>query len=433
MASDQVVQPNLESTTAEGPWSRRFLLVIVLIGAATGIAGGLLMGLLRAVEHVAWGFSRGSFLQGTTAAAAGRHVVVLAAAGILVGVGGIAIRRWLGKTEDAEAAIWLHWGRMPLASTLVRSVYSIVTVGMGTSLGRESAIKQAGGAIASRLGQWGKFGPKELQLLAACGVGAGMGAAYNVPVGGALFAIEVLMGEISLRMAMPALLCSGVATVASWALLPTGPIYNVPEYPVSVQLTVWAIIAGPLLGLATVPLVKTVGWSYRNKPKGDAQSLVLPMVVLTLLGIISIVFPQLLGNGQDSVQLAFTDQFAVSLLVLLPALKLLATAGCLRAGASGGLFTPTMTIGALLGGFLGHVWDHVWQGASMGSCAVIGACAFLAAASQGPVSALVLVLELTRHVDTTMAPMLLAVAGAMLTARRIETRSIYSIRLAAPS
>jgi H+/Cl- antiporter ClcA len=88
-----------------------------------------------------------------------------------------------------------------------------------------------------------------------------------------------------------------------------------------------------------------------------------------------------------------------------------------------------MTIGALLGGFLGHIWDHVWQGASMGSCAVIGACAFLAAASQGPVSALVMVLELTRHVDTTMAPMLLAVTGAMLAARKFDARSIYSIRL----
>lgn len=429
MNSDQVEQPNLESTAAEGPWSGRFLLVVVLIGAATGIAGGLLMGLLRGVEHVAWGFSSGTFLQGTTRAAASRHVVILAAAGILVGVGGIVMRRTLGKTEDAESAIWLHWGRVPLVATLVRAVYAIVTVGMGTSLGRESPIKQAGGAIASCLGQWGKFSPTERRLLAACGVGAGMGAAYNVPVGGALFAIEVLMGEISLRMAMPALLCSGVATVASWALLPTGPIYNVPEYPVSVQLTVWAILAGPLLGLATVPVVRMVGWAYRKKPKRDGEAVVLPIVVLTLLGIISIVYPQLLGNGQDSVQLAFTDQFAVSLLLILPVLKLLATGGCLRAGASGGLFTPTMTIGALLGGFLGHVWDHVWQGASMGSCAVIGACAFLAAASQGPVSALVMVLELTRHVDTTMAPMLLAVTGAMLAARKFDARSIYSIRL----
>jgi len=105
-----------------------------------------------------------------------------------------------------------------------------------------------------------------------------------------------------------------------------------------------------------------------------------------------------------------------------------ATAPCLRAGASGGLFTPSMTIGALLGSLFGHVWLHLFRAASMVSCPVIGACAFLAAANQGPISALVLVLELTRHVDATMVPMLLAVTGAMLAARHIEANSIYTIR-----
>ena len=86
-------------------------------------------------------------------------------------------------------------------------------------------------------------------MLVACGVGAGMASAYNVPVGGALFAVEVLLGSITLRLALPALLCSGVATAASWLLLPTGPIYEVPEYPLSMQLAGWSLVAGPVLGL----------------------------------------------------------------------------------------------------------------------------------------------------------------------------------------
>jgi H+/Cl- antiporter ClcA len=87
-----------------------------------------------------------------------------------------------------------------------------------------------------------------------------------------------------------------------------------------------------------------------------------------------------------------------------------------------------MAIGALLGDLFGHVWGRVWPGASMGSCAVIGSCAFLASASRGPISSLILVLELTRHVDATMAPMLLAVVGAMLAAGRLDSQSMYSIR-----
>jgi H+/Cl- antiporter ClcA len=426
--SDYPAQPNLDVSSTKQTWSLRFWLMTALTGAAAGLAGGALMRLLQSVEHVAWGYDAGTLLDAACRASASRHVLILLAAGFLVGIGGSLIRKTLGQPGEAEASIWFRCGRMPTLSTLVQAVHSIVTVGMGTSLGRESPIKQAGGAIASRIAQWSRLSRPEQRLLVACGVGAGMASAYNVPVGGALFAVEVLLGSISLRLALPALLCSGVATAASWLLLPTGPVYQVPEYPLSIQLTVWSLVAGPLLGLATVPLVQAIGWAEAHKPRHGMIVFVAPVVVLTLLGAASIAFPQLLGNGKDVVQLAYADEFNVTLLLILPALKLLATCGCLGSGASGGLFTPTMTIGALVGGLFGHAWDCIWPGASMGSCSVIGSCAFLAAATQGPISALVLVLELTRHVDATMVPMLLAVAGSMLVARQIESQSIYSMR-----
>ena len=309
-----------------------------------------------------------------------------------------------------------------------QAVHTIVTVGMGASLGRESPIKQAGGALASRIAQWCRLSRPEQRLLVACGVGAGMASAYNVPVGGALFAVEVLLGSISLRLAMPALLCSGVATAASWLLLPTGPVYQVPEFPLSLQLTVWSLVAGPLLGLAAVPLIRAIGWAHSHKPRYGVWAIAAPVIAFAGLGAASIAFPELLGNGKDAVQVAYEDGFAVTLLLLLPVLKLLATCGCLGSGAQGGLFTPTMMIGALLGGLFGHAWNGIWPGASMGSCSVIGSCAFLAAATQAPISSLVLVLELTRHVDATMVPMLLAVVGSMLVSRQFESRSVYSLR-----
>jgi H+/Cl- antiporter ClcA len=422
-------QPNLNVSASAATWSPRFWAITAMIGAAAGLAGGLLMRLLSAAEHMSWRYEGDGLLDAISRDSASRHIFILLGSGLLVGVGGILIRKGFGPTTELEGAIWFHSGRVPLMATLVKAVHSIVTVAMGSSLGRESPIKQAGGAIASQIARWGRLSRGEQRVLVACGVGAGMAAAYNVPVGGALFAVEVLLGSISLRLALPALLCSGIATAASWVLLPTSPIYRVPEYPLSLQLTVWAIIVGPLLGLATIPLVRAIGWADKRKPASTVGRIVSPIIVLGMLGAISIPYPQLLGNGKDAVQLAFSDQFTLSLLLVLPGLKLLATAGCLGSGASGGLFTPTMTIGALLGCLLGHLWDRVWPGASMGSCAVIGSCAFLGAASQGPVSALVLVLELTRHLDATMVPMLLAVTGAMLVARRIESRSIYSIRL----
>ncbi len=387
------------------------------------------MRLLKEVEHLAWQYQTGDLLEATSRASAFHRVGVLILAGVLVGIMGNLIRKTLGRPGESESAIWYRSGRLPTLSTLAQSINSIVTVAMGTSLGRESPIKQAGGAIASRIAQWGGLSRAEERLLVACGVGAGMAAAYNVPVGGALFAVEVLLGSISLRLALPALVCSGVATVSSWLLLPTGPIYRVPEYPISMQLTIWAVLVGPLLGLLTIPLIRAIGWADLHKPRNNLATVITPVLVLGMLGAVSIAYPQLLGNGKDVVQRALLDDFAIPLLLVLPILKLMATAGCLSGGASGGLFTPTMTIGALLGALFGHAWNCIVPGASMGACAVIGSCAFLAAASQGPISALVLVLELTRHIDATMVPMLLAVTGAMLTARRLESQSVYSVRL----
>ncbi len=422
-------QPNLDVSSALHTWSVRFWLVTAIVGALAGLAGGLLMKLLRFVEHTAWNYDSGSLVEAASQVSPWRHMVVLLSAGLLVGVVGFAIRKTLGPPGDADASIWFYSGRIPTLSTLAQSVLSIVTVGMGVSLGREAPIKQAGGTLASRLSQWCRFSGPEQRVLVACGVGAGMASAYNVPVGGALFAVEVLLGSISLRLALPALLSSVVATAASWLFLPAEPVYQVPEFPLTPQLTVWALLAGPLLGLATIPMVRAIDWAGLHKPKCGWPLFIAPLIALGVMGALTIPFPQLLGNGKDAVQLAFAGELGFILLLVLPGLKLLVTCGCLGSGASGGLFTPTMNIGALLGGLLGYVWNCVWPGASMGSCAIVGASAFLAAATQGPISALVLVLELTRHVDGTMVPMLLAVTGAMLVARRIETRSIYSMRI----
>ena len=173
--------------------------------------------------------------------------------------------------------------------------------------------------------------------------------------------------------------------------------------------------------------MRAVAWAGRVRLTG-AAAVVTPVVTLALLGGISVWVPEVLGNGKEVVQLAFKGQVGLGLLLLLPALKAAATAGCLAGGARGGLFTPTMTIGAVTGGLLGYGWGRVWPGADLGLCAMVGSGAVLAAATQGPVSAVVLVLELTRHGDATMVPMLLAVGGATLTAGWLDGRSLYSAR-----
>jgi H+/Cl- antiporter ClcA len=155
---------------------------------------------------------------------------------------------------------------------------------------------------------------------------------------------------------------------------------------------------------------------------------VAPILVFAGLGALSIWIPEILGNGKNVVEEAFGSQLGIGLLCWLLLLRPLATAMCLKSGAPGGLFTPTMTFGALMGGLLGEGWSYMAPATSKDSYAIVGAGAMLASSSQGPLSSIVFMLELTNHTDTLIVPLLIAVAGATLVGRKLEVHSIYSVR-----
>jgi CIC family chloride channel protein len=307
---------------------------------------------------------------------------------------------------------------------------------MGVSLGREGALKDTAGAIASKLSDWFSLPDEQRCLLVACAAGAGMAAAYNIPLGGALFAVEVLLGSLSFAWVLPALAASMLATAASWLLLPNRPAYNVPAYVLHPADLLWVLLAAPLFGLAAVLWVRALAWAQTRKPQGW-HALAAPLVVFPLVGVAAIWFPDLLGNGKGLVQRAFVDALDLKLLGSLLVLRLLATAGCLATGAPGGVFTPTMAFGALLGGGLGRIWAVLVPVSAaapdVGAFAVIGSAAVLAAATQGPISSIVMMIELTHHVDAIMVPILLATVIAALTASRMERRSVYSAAVKIPA
>jgi H+/Cl- antiporter ClcA len=302
-----------------------------------------------------------------------------------------------------------------------------LVVGMGVSLGREGAPKQAGAVIANTLSDRAGLSDEQRRLLVACGAGAGMAAAYGVPLGGALFALEVLRGVLALRLILPALLASGIATAVSWVALPDAPTYVVPAFPTSPSVVCWALLAGPIAGLVSVGYIRLVAWADRHKPTGRLR-LVAPVVVLGLIGVVSIGFPQLLGNGKDIAQLAFNNEVTPALLLTLLLLRPLSTVLCLGSGVPGGLFTPSLALGALLGGVLGLAWSWVWPGVPPGFFALLGAAAVLAATTHGPISAVVLTMELTGLDRSMILPLLAVVVTATVAARTLDPRSIYDAR-----
>src|SRR6202453_3057303 len=406
----------------------RFWLAILLTGLGTGASAAALSLILQSMQHLTWPGPGATLLDAAREAAPWRHILVLLGAGFLTGAGQLLlVRLTSGNSIDITAAIWFSAGRLPAWRTLGSAVLSILVVGMGASLGREGAPKQGGAVIANSLSDRVGLSDEQRKLLVACGAGAGMAAAYGVPLGGALFALEVLRGVLALRLILPALLASAIATGISWLALPDAPTYLIPAYPTSLSIILWALLAGPVAGLVSVGYVRAIAWADRNKPTGWHR-VVAPVVALGLLGLVSIRFPQLLGNGKDIAELAFRDGIATPTLLALLLLKPAATVLCLGSGAPGGLFTPSLALGALLGDVLGHAWTCIWPGVPPGLFAIVGAAAVLAATTQGPISAVVLMMELTGRDRSFIVPLLLAVATATLVARTIERRSIYDAR-----
>jgi len=417
-------------STLARPGAAPFWAAVFLTGIGTGVGAALLTRLLEAVQHWMWSGPGTDLLDAVQRTGAWRHIAILLGAGLLTGAGQIALAGLSsGNGIDTTAAIWFHAGRMPALRTLGSALLSVIIVGMGVSLGREGAPKQAGAVLANYFSDRLRLSEEQRRLLVACGAGAGMSAAYGVPLGGALFALEVMRGVLALRYVLPALFASVIAAAVSWVWMPDAPTYVIPAYAGSISCVVWALLAGPIAGLVSVGYVRAVTWADRNKPPQGWRRFWVPLVGLGLLGAVSIVFPQLLGNGRDISQLAFTNQVAPALLLILLVLKPAATVLCVRCGAPGGLFTPSLTVGALLGALLGHAWSWFWPGVPPGLFALLGAAAVLAATTQGPISTVVLMMELTGRDRSFIVPLLLAVATATLVARTIEPRSIYDARL----
>jgi CIC family chloride channel protein len=414
--------------TLAQPGAFGFWMAVVLTGVGTGISAALLTRLLDLVQHLAWPGDPG-LLQAATRSGPLRHLLVLGGAGVLTGLGQILlVRLSSGNGIDTTEAIWFSAGRLPPLRTLGSAVLSVLVVGMGASIGREGAPKQVGAVIANALSDQGRFSDERRRLLVACAAGAGLASAYGVPLGGALFALEVMRGVLALRMVLPALLTSLIAALVSWTALPDAPTYVIPQYVNSASIACWALVAGPIAGVASVGYVRLIALADRVRPVSWLR-IAAPILTLTALGATSIAFPQLLGNGKDITQLAFLGRVTPPLLLGLLFLKAAATASCLGSGVPGGLLTPSLTFGAMLGGVLGYGWSLFWPGVPAGLFALVGAAAVLAATTQGPISAIVVMMELTGRDRSFIAPLLLAVATATLVSRSIETRSIYDARL----
>jgi H+/Cl- antiporter ClcA len=409
--------PNASHTTPR--WVVRLVVVTALTGVAGGVAGIAVYAALHLIQLVAFGYPWHTTLEAADNPSSLGRFLGLTAAGVIVAFGWWALRRWGKPVVGVQKAV--AGTRMHGLTTLANAGLQILAVGLGASIGKEVAPREVGAWLTQLITVRAGLSKRETRILVACGSAAGLAAVYNVPLAGALFAVEVLLGEISFAAALPAFATSAIAAFLARLVIPIDTVYHVPHMTMSPSLLVWAIIVGPILGFAGVGFAGMTNRVSGMAPKGWRLLAVLP-VVFAMIGLIAVAFPEIMGNGRALGQLAMTETLRshevyglapIAFMLVLALVKTITTTASLGAGAVGGTLQPSVAIGAAAGAFLGGIWMTMWPGSELAAFAFVGAAAFLATTMRAPFTALLLVVEFTGEGTAIFIPALLAVSGSV--------------------
>lgn len=314
---------------------------------------------------------------------------------------------------------------------VVKSVASALTIGSGGSVGREGPIVQIGSAFGSMLGQYLGLPERYLRLMVACGAGAGIAATFNAPIGGVMFATEVILGSFALQNFTAIVISSVVSAAIGRVYLGNHPSFPMPVYQVGHFSTYWVYVAvGLLTGLWGFVYIRTL---YKVEDLFDAARApvwVKAAVAGLIVGFIGMWFPQIFGVGYGTVDLALTNHLALWLLCTLLVLKLLVTSITIGGGGSGGVFSPGLYMGSMLGGALGVLMTRLFPhiGISPGALAAIAMAGVFAGSAQAPVTSIMMLFEMTGDYDIILPLMITSVLAATVTSA-LSRESIYTLKL----
>ena len=332
------------------------------------------------------------------------------------------------SSTDYMEAIVIGDGYIPVRASLVKSTAALFTIGSGGSIGREGPMVQLAAVLASFVGRWQKFTPPQLRLIVACGAAAGIASAYNAPIAGSFFVAEIILGTIAMESLGPLAVSAVVATLTIRVLTAAHVLYRVPAFQLN---SPWEMGPYVVLGLIAGTLAP---WFLQSLRQAEVffVALRLPLVARLALGglavgAMAINVPQVAGNGYSVVVDILNGRlFWVALLGIF-ASKWLATMASFGSGAPGGVFTPSLFMGASTGYLFGMAVHAVWPAAAQDprAFALVGMGAFLSAASHAPVMAVIMLFEMTLSYDIIL-PLMLCSVIAYYTAKGIMGASLYS-------
>lgn len=393
---------------------RKVFGLVVLVGIFAGIVGIVFTNLLHVIQHFTFGYNDLSFGVGVAQASGERRVWALLACGLVGGIGWVLIHRYGGKLVEVKDAVKDVTKEMPPVTTLIHSTLQIITVAMGSPLGREVAPREATSALITWVMRYVKLTNENRSLLIVCASGAGLAAVYNSPVSATIFVLETLLLTWNVRALSSAFIACGIATFVVRLGLGDTVQYDMPQPVMIGNFAEFSVLIGIIIGVAVVFFDK----SQAYLPKFDRKSpkmILLSVIAFGLVGLMAVYFPAILGNGKPGNQLTFAHLVPWEYGLGLFAAKWAAVLLAMGAGAYGGKITPSMMLGSTLALVVAIAWNFAIGPISIGLSAFLGAVVFLGLAQKMPLTSSVFMLELSRFSVELLFPIALAMGMGMIT------------------
>jgi CIC family chloride channel protein len=370
------------------------------------------------------------------------HIIFIPAIGGLI----VGLLVYFGAREakghgvpEVMEAVAVRGGRIRPRVAVIKSLASSICIGSGGSVGREGPIVQIGASFGSAIGQWLRLPNGWLRTLVACGAAGGISATFNTPIGGVFFSMEIILGRFITPRFSFVVISSVIADFVAHAFLGSKPSFSIVPYS---MVSYWELLPYVLLGvLAAFTATAFIRLLYKCEDMFDSWHIpgyLKPAVGGIGIGLIGLYSYDLLGVGygnvfwvsQMSVNQALVGNIALHSLIILVVLKIVATSLTLGSGGSGGIFAPSLFIGAMLGGAVGTVAHLLFPSyvAQSGAYALVGMAAVFAGATRAPITAIIMLFEMTRDY-VIILPLMIAVVISIVISRGLNRETIYTLKL----
>ena len=408
------------------------LIVAVLIGMLTGALAVGFRYLLLVATRLCW---QDPFDIIGAATNLSWYLVVLipVLGGLIVGpiVSILAPETRGAGVPEVINAVASRQGIIKHRTTFYKIISTVISIGSGASVGREGPIVHIGSSVGSSMAQLIRLSPEWRSVFLACGAASGIAATFNAPMAGMLFAVEIILVDFEISYLSHIAISAVTATVVSHHFFGNLPAFDIPNYTL---VSYWEILLycllGILAGFVSITFIKSISYVEDTLKRFKIPGYLQPAIGGLFVGLIAISYPHVIGVGYESINLILNGEMAVNIIVLVLIFKLAATSFSVGAGFSGGIFAPSLVLGALLGGIFGIAVNNLFPKwvAAYPAYGLVGMGAIVSGATMAPITAIFTIFELTYNFEIIL-PLMTSCVASLIIVKKFYGNSIYETKL----